>query len=191
MYTRTVVLYTDNKCTVVLYTENKSTAVLYTGNKSTLVLYTGIKSTVVLYTNNNKRTVVSYTGNKSTVVSYTNNNKRTVVIYTDNKSTVLSYTENKNTVVLYTGNTNTEQKLFLWYDWLVEFWCFNATFSNISAYIMATSFSGGSRRSTRREPSITGKQLVNFITCAASRVHTFCNLQRRARTHAVLVICLY
>jgi hypothetical protein len=45
MYTRTVVLYTDNKCTVVLYTENKSTAVLYTGNKSTLVLYTGNKST--------------------------------------------------------------------------------------------------------------------------------------------------
>jgi hypothetical protein len=26
---------------------------------------------------------------------------------------------------------------------------------------------------------------------AASRVHTFCNLQRRARTHAVLVIGLH
>jgi hypothetical protein len=26
---------------------------------------------------------------------------------------------------------------------------------------------------------------------AASRVHPFCNLQSRERTHAVLVICLY
>ena len=42
-----------------------------------------------------------------------------------------------------------------------DFWCFNATFS----YIMATSFSGGRSRSTRREPSTIGKQLVNFITC--------------------------
>jgi hypothetical protein len=38
---------------------------------------------------------------------------------------------------------------------------FNATFS----YIMATSFSGGGSRSTRREPPTLGKQLVNFITC--------------------------
>ena len=38
---------------------------------------------------------------------------------------------------------------------------FNATFS----YIMATSFSGGGSRSTRREPPIMDKQLVNFITC--------------------------
>ena len=50
-------------------------------------------------------------------------------------------------------------------DWF--FWCHgNATFSNISArfYIMATSFSGGRSRSTRREPSTMIKQLVNFIT---------------------------
>jgi len=32
-------------------------------------------------------------------------------------------------------------------------------------YIMATSFSGGRSRSTRREPPTMGKQLVNFITC--------------------------
>jgi hypothetical protein len=38
---------------------------------------------------------------------------------------------------------------------------FNATFSNI----MATSFSGGSSRSTPREPPTMGKQLVNYITC--------------------------
>jgi len=30
---------------------------------------------------------------------------------------------------------------------------------------MATSFSGGGSRSTRREPLILGKQLVNLITC--------------------------
>jgi hypothetical protein len=33
------------------------------------------------------------------------------------------------------------------------------------SYIMATSFSGGRSRSTRREPPTMGKQLVNFITC--------------------------
>jgi len=32
-------------------------------------------------------------------------------------------------------------------------------------YIMATRFSGGRSRSTRREPSTMGKQLVSFITC--------------------------
>jgi hypothetical protein len=30
---------------------------------------------------------------------------------------------------------------------------------------MATSFSGGRNRSTRKEPPIMGKQLVSFITC--------------------------
>ena len=36
----------------------------------------------------------------------------------------------------------------------------------LSAYIMATSFSGGRNRSTRRERTTMGKQLVNFITCS-------------------------
>ncbi len=45
---------------------------------------------------------------------------------------------------------------------------------------MATSFSGGRSRSTRREPLIMDK-----------RVHPFSNLQSRAQTHAVLVIGLY
>jgi hypothetical protein len=36
-----------------------------------------------------------------------------------------------------------------------------------------------------------GTQMVSFITCAVSRVNHFCNLQSRARTHAVLVIGLY
>jgi len=39
---------------------------------------------------------------------------------------------------------------------------------------MATSFSGGGIRSTRREPPTLGKQLVYFISLAvASRVHPF------------------
>jgi hypothetical protein len=38
---------------------------------------------------------------------------------------------------------------------LIWFWCFNATFNNISAISW----------STRREPPTMGKQLVNFITC--------------------------
>jgi hypothetical protein len=42
-----------------------------------------------------------------------------------------------------------------------EFLVFNTTFS----YMMATSFCGGRSRSTWREPSTMGKQLVNFITC--------------------------
>ena len=36
--------------------------------------------------------------------------------------------------------------------------------SAIFSYIMATSFSGGGSRSTRREPPTMGKQLVSFIT---------------------------
>jgi hypothetical protein len=66
-------------------------------------------------------------------------------------------------------------------------------FQQYFSYFTATSFSGGRSRSTRRELPTTGKQLVNFITCAqaVSRVLPFCNLQNRARTHAVLVIGLY
>ena len=56
---------------------------------------------------------------------------------------------------------------------------------------MATSFSGGRSRSTWREPPTMGKQLVTLSLATAGRVHPFCNLQSRARTHAVLVIGLY
>ena len=38
-------------------------------------------------------------------------------------------------------------------------------FNDAFSYIMATIFSGGRSRSTRREPPIMDKQLVNFITC--------------------------
>jgi hypothetical protein len=36
-----------------------------------------------------------------------------------------------------------------------------------------------------------GNQLVNFITCGCESNAPFCNLQSKARTHAVLVIGLY
>jgi hypothetical protein len=38
-------------------------------------------------------------------------------------------------------------------------------FQQYFSYIMATSFSGGRSRNTRREAPTMGKQLVNFITC--------------------------
>ena len=57
---------------------------------------------------------------------------------------------------------------------------------------MATSFSGGRNRSTRREPTDHG-QATGKLYHMRLRVECtlFCNLQRRARTHAVLVIGLY
>ena len=57
---------------------------------------------------------------------------------------------------------------------------------------MATSFSSGRSRSTQREPPTMGKQLVNFYHLRLQVECTlFCNLQRRVRTHTVLVISLY
>jgi len=44
-------------------------------------------------------------------------------------------------------------------------------FQQYFSYIMETSFSGGRSRSTRGEPPIMGKQLVNLSLVAASRVH--------------------
>jgi len=45
------------------------------------------------------------------------------------------------------------------------FGIFKLFFQLYFSYIMATSFSGGRSRSTRREPPTMGKELVNFITC--------------------------
>jgi hypothetical protein len=57
---------------------------------------------------------------------------------------------------------------------------------------MATSFSGGGSRNTRREPSTMGKQLVNFITCGWESSAPFLVIDKAgARTHTVLVIGLY
>ena len=65
-------------------------------------------------------------------------------------------------------------------------------FQQYFSYIMATSFSGGRSRSTRREPPIMG-QATGKLHPLRLRVECtlFCNLQSRATTHAVLVIGLY
>ena len=68
------------------------------------------------------------------------------------------------------------------------FFCFNATFSNISAISWR---SGGGSRSTQREPPTMGKQLVNYHLQLRVECTLFCNLQSRVRTHGVLVIGLY
>ena len=62
---------------------------------------------------------------------------------------------------------------------LIWFLVFNANFS----YIMATSFSGGSSRSTWREPPTMGKQLVSFITCdCESSAPFFVNPRKTEKT---------
>ena len=46
---------------------------------------------------------------------------------------------------------------------------------------MATSFSGGRSRSTRREPPTMGKQLVNFITCVCGSSAPFFVIYKAGR----------
>ena len=72
---------------------------------------------------------------------------------------------------------------------LIDFLVFQHHFQQYFSFIMATSFSGGGSRSTRREPSTLDKlyHLRLRVQCTL-----FCNLQSQARTHVVLVIiCLY
>ena len=72
-----------------------------------------------------------------------------------------------------------------------DFWCFNATFSNISAISWRPAL-------VVKEAGVPGENhrpwASNWYTlslAAVSRVHPFCNLQSWARTHAILVIGLY
>jgi hypothetical protein len=60
---------------------------------------------------------------------------------------------------------------------LIDFWCFQQYFN----YIMATSFSGGRSRSTRRESPTMGKQLVNFITCGCESSAPFFVIYKAGR----------
>ena len=48
-------------------------------------------------------------------------------------------------------------------------------------YIMATSFSGGGSRSTRREPLTMRKQLVSFITCGCESSAPFLVIYKAGR----------
>jgi hypothetical protein len=89
------------------------------------------------------------------------------------------YEQNKQSLLTLTHWTQRETTT---YDIeLFSILVFSATFSNILA--MATSFSGGGSRSTRREPPTLGKELVNFITCGCESSAPFCNLQSWPRTH--------
>ena len=55
---------------------------------------------------------------------------------------------------------------------------------------MATSFSGGKIRSARREPDHVGEETGKLYHLRVECTF-FCNIQSRARTHAILVIGLY
>ena len=72
-----------------------------------------------------------------------------------------------------------------------NFWCFNATFNNISAIswrpVLVVEEAGVPGENHRPWAS-------NWLTlslAAANRVRPFCKLQSQARTHAALVIGLY
>ena len=71
----------------------------------------------------------------------------------------------------------------IWFD----FWCFNATFNNISAIswrpVLVVEEAGVLWENHR--------PLVNYHLRLRVECTLFCNLQSRARTHAVLVIGLY
>jgi len=68
---------------------------------------------------------------------------------------------------------------------------FNATFSNISAisWRPALVVEEAGVPGENHQPWESNWQILSLA--AASRVHLFCNLQSRTRTHAVLVIGLY
>jgi len=74
---------------------------------------------------------------------------------------------------------------------LIDFWCFNATFSNITAIswqpVLVVEEAEYPERTTDHGQA-TGKlyHLQLRVECTL-----FCNLQSRARTHVVLVIYLY
>ena len=87
----------------------------------------------------------------------------------------------------------TTDLLFLKYMYIVKmlnFFVFSATFSNISAIswrpVLVVEEAG-----VTREPPTIDSNWSTLSLAAASRVHPFCNLQSRERTHAVLVIGLY
>jgi hypothetical protein len=85
--------------------------------------------------------------------------------------------------------------------WLIDFFiffcCFNATFSNISAIlwlpvlVVDVIIDPSFPCRCPLEDAIHYLLQCPLYRNARSRVHLFCNLQSRARTHVVLVIGLY
>jgi hypothetical protein len=78
-------------------------------------------------------------------------------------------------------------------DWLIDFWCFNATFNNISAILWRSVLVVEEARVPRENFSTDHGQATGELYHMWLRVECtlFCNVQRRAWTHAVLVIGLY
>jgi hypothetical protein len=104
-------------------------------------------------------------------------------------SHICDYRDNGHLWHIYSVTLKGHVPCHFWISWLN--FGVSRHFQQYFSYIMATSFSGGRSWSTRREPPTMNKQLVTSSLVAASRVHLYCNLQSRARTHAVLVIGLY
>jgi hypothetical protein len=77
-------------------------------------------------------------------------------------------------------------------DLIFDFWCFSATFSNISTIlwrpVLVAEEAGVPRETITHHGQATGTLLS---LAAMSRVHPFCNLQSQTRTHGVLVLGLY
>jgi hypothetical protein len=76
--------------------------------------------------------------------------------------------------------------IFKYFDFIWFWLCLTPLSATFQLY-HGDQFSGGRSRSIRREPPTMGKYHLRLrVECTL-----FCNLQSRARTHAVLVICLY
>ena len=72
-----------------------------------------------------------------------------------------------------------DMSLYVWIDWLIfGVW---RHFQQYFSYILATSFSDGRSRSTRREPPTMGKQLVNFIACGCESSAPFFVIYKAGR----------
>ena len=76
--------------------------------------------------------------------------------------------------------------------WLYLFIVLNATFNKYFSYIMATSFRGGRSWEYPERTTDHGQATGNLYHLRLRVECTLCcNLQSKARTHTVLVICLY
>jgi hypothetical protein len=96
-----------------------------------------------------------------------------------------------NTLILFNTSRCSSTNLHVIRFFYFDIWCFNATFSNISAIswrpVLMVEEAGVPGENHR--PWASNWKTLSLAT--VSRVHPYCNLQSRERTHAVLVIGLY
>jgi hypothetical protein len=80
------------------------------------------------------------------------------------------------------SSTPRHERDSIWFIWfhLLCLMPLSAIFQ-LYIYIMATSFSGGGSRSTRRELPTMGKQLVNWITCGSESSAPFVIIYKAGR----------